>query len=144
MANSRFPTTSTHRCPIPLSAISKAENGETFARHAFVALGGRELLQDGNNDVYYSAASIWEIAIKSSLRRKDFRVDLSQLLETLSEMGMIELPVTAAHAAGVTGLPLIHRDPFDPLLIAQTIVEPLTLLTNDALLDGYRAGARVV
>jgi PIN domain nuclease of toxin-antitoxin system len=104
----------------------------------------RELLQDDSNDVYYSAASIWEIAIKSSLRRKDFRVDLTQLLATLPEMGLVELPVTAAHAAGVTRLPPIHRDPFDRLLIAQSIVEPLTLLTNDALLDRYRVGARVV
>ena len=104
----------------------------------------REILQDDSNDVYYSAASIWEIAIKISLRRKDFRVDLTELLNTLPQMGVIELPVTAAHAAGVKALPLIHRDPFDRLLIAQSIVEPLTLLTNDALLDRYRAGARVV
>jgi PIN domain nuclease of toxin-antitoxin system len=104
----------------------------------------REILQDDSNDVYYSAASIWEIAIKSSLRRKDFRVDLTQLLGVLPEMGLVELPVTAVHAAGVTELPLIQRDPFDRLLIAQSIAEPLTLLTNDALLDRYRAGARVV
>ena len=104
----------------------------------------RELLQDDGNDVYYSAASIWEIAIKTSLRRKDFRVDLTQLLDILPEMGLIALPVTAAHAAGVTGLPFIHRDPFDRLLIAQSLVEPLTLLTNDALLKRYRVGARVV
>ena len=104
----------------------------------------RELLQDDSNDAYYSAASIWEIAIKSSLRRKDFRVDIAQLLGMLPEMGLVELPVTAAHAAGVTTLPPIHRDPFDRLLIAQSIVEPLTLLTNDALLDRYRVGARVV
>jgi PIN domain nuclease of toxin-antitoxin system len=104
----------------------------------------RELLQDDSNDAYYSAASIWEIAIKSSLRRKDFRVDIAQLLGMLPEMGLVELPVTAAHAAGVTTLPPIHRDPFDRLLIAQSMVEPLTLLTNDALLDRYRVGARVV
>jgi len=114
------------------------------ARSARLPREARELLQDENNDVYYSAASIWEIAIKSSLRRKDFRVDLTQLLATLPEMGLVELPVTAAHAAGVTRLPPIHRDPFDRLLIAQSIVEPLTLLTNDALLDRYRVGARVV
>jgi PIN domain nuclease of toxin-antitoxin system len=59
-------------------------------------------------------------------------------------MCLIELPVRAAHAARVTELPLIHRDPFDRLLIAQSIAEPLTLLTNDALLDRYRVGARVV
>ena len=104
----------------------------------------RELLQDDTNDVYYSAASIWEIAIKSSLRRKDFRIDLTQLLGVLPEMGLIELPVTAAHATRVTELPLIHRDPFDRLLIAQSVAEPLTLLTNDALLDRYRVGARIV
>ena len=114
------------------------------ARSARLPREARELLQDDSNDVYYSAASIWEIAIKSSLRRKDFRVDLTQLLATLPEMGLVELPVTAAHAAGVTRLPPIHRDPFDRLLIAQSIVEPLTLLTNDALLDRYRVVARVV
>ena len=101
-------------------------------------------MEDDSNDVYYSAASIWEIAIKSSLRRKDFRIDLPRLLATLPEMGVVELPITAAHAAGVTGLPPIHRDPFDRLLIAQSITEPLTLLTNDALLERYRVGARVV
>jgi PIN domain nuclease of toxin-antitoxin system len=104
----------------------------------------RELLEDDDNEVYYSAASIWEIAIKSSLRRKDFRIDLARLLATMPEMGLVELPITAVHAAGVTRLPPIHRDPFDRLLIAQSLVEPLTLLTNDALLDRYRVGARVV
>jgi PIN domain nuclease of toxin-antitoxin system len=104
----------------------------------------RELLEDDGNELYYSAASIWEIAIKSSLRRKDFRIDIAQLLATLPEMDLVELPVTAVHAAGVTRLPPIHRDPFDRLLIAQSIVEPLTLLTNDTLLERYRVGARVV
>lgn len=104
----------------------------------------RELLENDDNDVYYSAASIWEIAIKSSLRRRDFRIDLAQLLDTLPEMGLIELPITAVHAAGVARLPPIHRDPFDRLLIAQSLVEPLTLLTNDGLLDRYRVGACVV
>jgi PIN domain nuclease of toxin-antitoxin system len=114
------------------------------AKSARLPREARELLQDDRHDVYFSAASIWEIAIKSSLRRKDFRVDLSELLATLPDMGFNELPVTAAHAAGVTELPLIHRDPFDRLLIAQSIVEPLTLLTNDALLGRYHVGARVV
>ena len=104
----------------------------------------RELLEDNDNVVYYSAANIWEIAIKSSLRRKDFRVDLTQLMATLPVMGFIELPITAVHTARVAELPFIHRDPFDRLLIAQSIVEPLTLLTNDVFLDRYRVGARVV
>jgi PIN domain nuclease of toxin-antitoxin system len=104
----------------------------------------RELLEDETNEVYYSAASIWEIAVKSSLGRKDFRVDLASLQSVLPDMDFIELPVTAAHAAGITKLPLIHRDPFDRLLIAQSIAEPLTLLTNDSVLGRYRGGVRIV
>ena len=80
----------------------------------------RQLLEDDDNEVYYSAASIWEIVIKSALGRTDFRIDLTQLLATLPEMGLIKLPITAVHAAGVTRLPPIHRDPFDRLLIAQS------------------------
>jgi PIN domain nuclease of toxin-antitoxin system len=134
--------------------LSKAGSGEVplnahlllwaAARSARLPHESRELLEDEDNEVYYSAASTWEIAIKSSLRRKDFRVDLTQLLDILPQMGLIELPVTAAHAAGVIGLPFIHRDLFDRLLIAQSLAEPLTLLTNDALLKRYRVGARVV
>jgi PIN domain nuclease of toxin-antitoxin system len=104
----------------------------------------RTLLEDTANEAWYSAASIWEIAIKSSLGRKDFRLDLAALQTALPDMGLTELPVTAAHAVGVTRLPLIHRDPFDRLLIAQSIAEPLTLLTNDALLARYSDGVRVV
>jgi PIN domain nuclease of toxin-antitoxin system len=104
----------------------------------------REILEDDSNEAYYSAASIWEIAIKSALRRKDFRIDLAALLTTLPEMELLELPVKATHAASVARLPLIHRDPFDRLLIAQCISEPLTLLTNDTILKEYRAGVRIV
>ena len=62
----------------------------------------------------------------------------------LRHMGLTELPVTAIHAVGVTKLPLLHRDPFDRLLIAQSIAEPLTLLTNDAVLARYWDGVQVV
>jgi len=104
----------------------------------------RALIEDAGNEVYYSAASIWEIAIKSSLRRKDFRVDIEALRVALPRMGLIELPVSAAHAAGVIKLPPIHRDPFDRMLVAQSIAEPLALLTNDAVLARYWDGVRIV
>lgn len=104
----------------------------------------REILEDGTNEAYYSAASIWEIAIKSSIARKDFRIDLDALRSALPKMQLVELPITASHAAGVTRLPPIHRDPFDRLLVAQSMAEPLTLLTNDALLAEYGASVRVV
>lgn len=104
----------------------------------------RALMEDAANEVYYSAASIWEIAIKSALKRKNFRVDVPALLAALPRMGFVELPVTGAHAARVAQLANIHRDPFDRLLVAQSIAEPLTLLTNDTLLARYRDGIRVV
>ena len=102
------------------------------------------LVRSPASDVFYSAASLWEIAIKSSLRRKDFRVDLEALLAALRKSGLAELPITAAHAAGVARLPPIHRDPFDRLLVAQSMAEPMTLLTNDAALGGYWDGVKVV
>jgi len=61
-----------------------------------------DLLEDPTNDVYFSAASVWEIAIKTALRRKDFTVDLAALQAALPAMGLIELPVTSAHAAEST------------------------------------------
>ena len=107
-------------------------------------LDARALIENTANEVYFSAASVWEIAIKSSLGRQDFRVDLASLQKALPKMGLLELPVTAVHAAGVTKLPAIHRDPFDRLLIAQSIAEPLALLTNDVLLGRYGGSIRVV
>ena len=97
----------------------------------------RALILDEVNEVFYSAASVWEVAIKSALRRRDFRADPSVLVRALAQSGFSELPVTAAHAARVAGLPAIHRDPFDRLLVAQSLAEPMTLLTNDAALARY-------
>ena len=101
-------------------------------------------LLDPNNEVYYSAASLWEVAIKHDLRRKDFRIDPDSLLAALRASGFLELPITAAHAVAVTRLPPVHKDPFDRLLVAQGMSEPMVLLTNDAVLAGYGAGVRVV
>ncbi|HEY7365994.1 MAG TPA: type II toxin-antitoxin system VapC family toxin [Methylomirabilota bacterium] len=97
----------------------------------------RSLILDAANEVFYSAASVWEIAIKSELRRRDFKANPAVLVRALAQSGFAELPVTAAHAARVAGLPAIHRDPFDRLLVAQSLAEPMTLLTNDAVLRGY-------
>ena len=104
----------------------------------------REMLVDPGNAVFYSAASIWEITIKSALRRRDFRVDPVRLLSVLPETGFAALPVRAFHAARVADLPAHHKDPFDRLLVAQAVAEPLVLLTNDAQLERYGAQVRVV
>lgn len=104
----------------------------------------RALLDDPENDVYYSAASLWEIAIKSALRRKDFRVDVEVLNGALPATGYLELPVRAPHAVAVARLPRVHGDPFDRMLVAQALTEPLLLVTNDEALTGYAAPVRLV
>ena len=104
----------------------------------------RELLIDPENEVLYSAASVWEIAIKSGLGRKDFQVDLPGLLRAFGAAGFVELAITSAHAARVTSLPDLHKDPFDRLLIAQALAEPAILLTNDEQLGQYGAHVQVI
>ena len=70
----------------------------------------RRLIEDPENEVFYSAASLWEIAIKAGLRRRDFRVDVETFHAALPEVGLTELPIRAAHAVALTKLPKIHRD----------------------------------
>ena len=85
--------------------------------------------------VFVSAASIWEAAIKSRLGKME--ADPEALAEAIASSGFTELPVTAAHAAGVASLPLHHADPFDRLLLAQALAEPLRLLTADDVVAQY-------
>jgi len=89
----------------------------------------------GADEVFVSAASIWEIAIKVRLGKLE--ADPVAMVEAIEESGFKELPVRAAHAAHVANLPLLHADPFDRLLIAQAVTEPLRLLTADAGLASY-------
>jgi PIN domain nuclease of toxin-antitoxin system len=97
----------------------------------------RSLILDAANEVFYSAASVWEVAIKSSLRRRDVKANPVDLVRALLQSGFSELPVTAAHAARLAALPATHRDPLDRLLVAQSLAEPMTLLTNDTMLVDY-------
>ena len=106
--------------------------------------GARSLILDAANEVFYSAASVWEVAIKSALRRRDFRANPTMLVRALAQSGFSELPITAAHAARVAGLPAIHRDPFDRLLVAQSLSEPMILLTNDTALAAYGSFVQLV
>ena len=99
--------------------------------------GARQMIEDTSELVFYSAASIWEVAIKSGLGRADFRVDPRLLRRALLENGYEELAVTGAHAAAVDQLPPIHRDPFDRLLVAQAQIEALILLTADERMGRY-------
>ena len=92
----------------------------------------------------FSLASLWEVAIKTSLGRPEFAIDPDLLHRGLLAEGFVELPLRAAHAVRVATLPWIHRDPFDRMLIAQAMEDRLTLLTSDATLAKYGRFVKVV
>ena len=98
-----------------------------------LTVAARELLEDPGNHLFFSAASLWEVAIKASLGKDDFMVEPRLLRRGLADNGYNELPVTGAHAVAIGGLPLIHKDPFDRILVAQAQVEGLHLITSDKL-----------
>jgi PIN domain nuclease of toxin-antitoxin system len=104
----------------------------------------RALLSDTRNQLIYSSASLWEIAIKRGLGRDDFQVDPRVLRRSLIDNDYQELPITGEHAVAVDGLPAIHKDPFDRLLVAQSIVEGITLLTTDVMVARYPGPVRLV
>lgn len=94
------------------------------------------------SEVYVSAASIWEISIKAALGK--LKADVAQVLAALQPGGLGLLPITGEHAARVARLPAHHKDPFDRILIAQAVTEPMILLTNDKALEPYGDLVRVV
>jgi PIN domain nuclease of toxin-antitoxin system len=102
------------------------------------------LVEDPDNDLFFSAASLWEIAIKHGRRRSDFEVDPRVFRRNLSLNGYAELPVTSEHAVAMADLPPLHKDPFDRILVAQSIVEGLTLVTADPIVAQYPAPIRRV
>lgn len=104
----------------------------------------RALIADPGNTLFFSPASLWEIAIKSGLQRPDFQVDARTLRRSLLDNGYQELPILSAHAVAVAALPPVHKDPFDRVLIAQATVEDITLLTDDAIVAQYPGPVRKV
>ncbi len=97
----------------------------------------RDLLDDEENARYFSPVGIWEVTIKSGQARPDFTFDPRVMRRKLLDGGIMELPITSAHAVAVGDLPSIHKDPFDRILLAQTREEGLTLLTTDTTLAKY-------
>lgn len=102
-----------------------------------LSVRARSLMEDQNNDLVFSAASLWEVTIKAGLGRADFQIDPHLLRRGLIENGYEELPITGQHALAVGQLPDVHRDPFDRILVAQATVEGLLLLTHDPLVQAY-------
>ena len=91
------------------------------------------LLEDPQNELLFSAASLWEIVIKSGLGRSDFQVDARVLRRSLLDNGYQELAISSEHAVYIDNLPQTHKDPFDRILVAQASFEGIVLLTADAL-----------
>ena len=104
----------------------------------------REWLVSPANDVMFSAANIWEIAIKAQIGRLSLAVTVEEIVEAALASGFRELPIRAVHAAAVYRLLLHHRDPFDRILVAQAITEPARLLTVDATLARYSELVEVI
>jgi len=100
----------------------------------------RALLLNVSNKLYFSAASIWEIVIKRGLGREDFKVDPQRLRKQLVINGYEEIAISSDHALAVELLPLLHKDPFDRILIAQARAEGILLLTADNQISLYGDG----
>lgn len=97
----------------------------------------RSELENRLNPVYFSSASVWEIAIKRSLHREHFDFEPEDIHKLAMACGMVELPVTARHTCAIAELPWHHRDPFDRMLVAQAMSLPAYLLSSDQILPKY-------
>ena len=104
----------------------------------------RKLIDNLENELLFSAASLGEVAIKRRLGRSDFQVDLRLLRRGLLDNGYGELPIVSDHVVATESLPSIHKDPFDRVLVAQATVEGITLLTADSLVAQYPGPIRTV
>ena len=109
-----------------------------------LSAAARRQLANPKNELIFSAASLWEIAIKQSLARDDFQVDARLLRRGLLDHGYTELPITSEHAVSIDSLPNLHRDPFDRILLAQALYEGITLITADERLAKYPGPVRKV
>jgi PIN domain nuclease of toxin-antitoxin system len=104
----------------------------------------RTLIDNPDNELLFSAASLWEVMTKRGLGREDFAVDARLLRRGLLDNGYSELPIVSDHVVAIDSLPPIHKDPFDRILVAQATVEGVTLLTNDSRVSQYPGPIRTV
>ena len=104
----------------------------------------RTLIDNPDNELHFSAASLWEVAIKRGLGRKDFKVDARLLRRGLLDNGYSELPIISGHVVAIESLPPLHKDPFDRVLVAQATVEGVMLLTIDPLVAQYPGPIKTV
>ncbi len=103
--------------------------------HPKLTKQAKEFIIDGNNDVYFSTASIWEIMIKKSTNK--FDINIKSFVADLYKMNIFELPIEIDHILKLEELPNHHKDPFDRILVAQALSEPIKLITHDKALLAY-------
>ena len=116
----------------------------TAGRPDKLSATARHLIDNPEHELLFSAASLWEVAIKRGLGRDDFQVDPRLLRRGLLDNGYGELPIVSDHVIAIGSLPPIHKDPFDRILVAQATVEGITLLTTDSLVGRYPGPTRTV
>lgn len=104
----------------------------------------KSIIEETDNQLFFSAASLWEISIKKGLGRSDFKVDARVLRRALLDNGYQELGISGVHTVSVEDLPLIHKDPFDRILLSQATVEGLSLLTSDKKIAEYPGPVQLV
>jgi len=109
-----------------------------------LSVAALKLIKAPANELIFSAASIWEVAIKSRLGRSNFQADPRLLRRGLLDNGYGELPILSEHVVAIDSLPSVHKDPFDRLLVAQATVEGITLLTADSVVAQYPGPLRLV
>lgn len=114
------------------------------AEPAKVPTAVRRLMKHPDSELLFSAASLWEVSIKRGLGRPDFQPDVRLLRRNLLDNGYVELPILSSHVLVLDGLPRIHKDPFDRILVAQAIAEGITLVTVDGRLAEYPGPIRKV
>lgn len=102
------------------------------------------LMEDRANELWFSAATIWELGIKRSRRPEAMPVEAERFRNGLRAQGYRELAIDSDHALASNALPWLHRDPFDRIMLAQAVVEGMTLLTSDAKLGRYPGPVRLV
>lgn len=104
----------------------------------------RKLLDSPETEPLFSPASIWEVAIKQALGRRDFQIDPRLLRRGLLDNGYVEMPIVSEHAAALADLPMLHKDPFDRILIAQAMCSGVQLMTVDEIVGQYPGPIRRV
>ena len=117
-----------------------------WAAHAPERLSAKalEVFNEASHELLFSAASIWEVAIKTSLGRDDFRVDVRLFRRGLLDSGYQELVISSAHATHLDTLPALHKDPFDRMLVAQATSEGILLLTSDTMVAKYPGPVQLI